>query len=57
MTEGYLPFYDENLSNLYSKIIFEELVMPTFMNSEAADLIRKLLNTSPERRPSFEDIM
>lgn len=52
-----MPFYDENLSNLYSKIIFTELQIPLGVNRQAADLLQKLLNTVAARRPTFEEIL
>ena len=54
---GYLPFYDENISNLYSMIIFGSLEIPSTVNTEAADLIRKLLDTNPKSRPTLEEAM
>ncbi len=57
LTTGQLPFFDENISNLYSKIIFGELVIPNTINQEAVALLRLILNTSPAKRPSFGDIL
>lgn len=55
--QGYLPFFDENISNLYSKIIFGELVIPQNLNKQAADLLQKVLQTSPRDRPSLDEIL
>lgn len=54
---GYLPFFEENLSDLYSKIIFGELQVPSHINSEASSLLFSILNTSPQKRPSLEAIL
>ena len=54
---GYLPFYDENLTNLYSLIIFGELELPQCLNKDAVDLVKSLLNTSAKQRPTFEEIL
>lgn len=57
MLFGRLPFYDENPSNLYSKIIFEELQLPETVNQEAAELVKSMLSTTPSRRPTIEEIL
>lgn len=54
---GYLPFYDQNISNLYSMIIFGSLEIPSTVNNEAADLIRKLLDPNPKSRPTLQQVM
>ena len=54
---GYLPFFDENIGNLYSKIIFGDLSIQPNINQQAAALLRKLLRTSPSERPSLEEIL
>lgn len=57
MMPGYLPFYDENIGDLYSKIIFGELEIPSSLNSEAVDLVKKVLNTNSNERISIEEIL
>lgn len=54
---GYLPFDDEDLTNLYSKILKGEFVIPSHVSKEAADLIRKILKTDPSERTSLKDII
>ena len=51
---GYLPFEDPNTSNLYKKILNGEYELPEWLSGDGKDLIRKLLNTDPEKRLSFE---
>lgn len=54
---GHLPYFDEHAADLYSKIIFEDLVMPTHLHPEAVDLLRKLLDRNPSSRPSLNDVL
>ena len=49
-----MPYFDDNVADLYSKIIFEDLALPSFLHGEAADLLRRLLSRSPADRPSVE---
>jgi serine/threonine protein kinase len=53
---GYLPFDDEDLTNLYSKILKGEFVIPNHISKEAGDLIKKILVTDPTKRISLEEI-
>ena len=55
--QGYLPYFDENLADLYSKIIFEDLEIPSHINKEAANLLRKILERTPKDRISLEEIL
>lgn len=57
LLSGHLPFYDENIQNLFTKILFEGLQIPTTLNQEAADLLGKILTTDAKKRPSLEDII
>ena len=45
------------MSNLYSKIIFGELIIPQSVNKQAADMIEKVLKTSPDERLTLEEIL
>ena len=53
---GYLPFEDPNTSQLYKKILNANYSIPKFVSSEGKDLMRRILNTDPERRYKIEDI-
>jgi len=50
MLTGLPPFYCEDVQQMYSKIMTAELQIPDSVTSDAADLIRKLLERDPERR-------
>lgn len=54
---GYLPFEDENTVQLYKKILSGEFNVPKFVSHKCRDLIRCILNTNPETRYSFGDIL
>ena len=51
---GYLPFEDQNTSQLYKKILGGEYSIPSFISADAKDLMQKILNTDPETRINFE---
>jgi 5'-AMP-activated protein kinase catalytic alpha subunit len=47
---GYLPFEDPNTTNLYQKILKGDFQIPRFISKEAADLLKCILCTDPEKR-------
>lgn len=53
---GYLPFEDPNTTTLYQKILKGEFQIPKFVSKEAADLLRCILCTDPEKRYKIPDI-
>jgi hypothetical protein len=53
---GYLPFEDPNTSNLYRKILSGEYKTPKWISPEVKDLIRKILETKPEKRLTIAKI-
>ncbi|KAL0206953.1 hypothetical protein P9112_012664 [Eukaryota sp. TZLM1-RC] len=53
---GYLPFENPSIPNLYSKILSGTFTIPSFVSSEASDLIRKLLTVDPQRRCTIDGI-
>jgi 5'-AMP-activated protein kinase, catalytic alpha subunit len=53
---GYLPFDDEDISVLYSKILKGEFEVPSYLSSEATDLLRNILVTDPQRRITFAEL-
>ncbi|KAI3703523.1 hypothetical protein L1987_73663 [Smallanthus sonchifolius] len=54
---GFLPFHDENLTNLYRKIFKAEYEFPPWFSPETRKLISKILMADPQRRISIEGIM
>lgn len=56
MTCGYLPFEDPNTSKLYKKILNCDYLMPPFISKQNKDLIKKVLNTDPQKRFTIPDI-
>lgn len=53
---GYLPFEDPDTSTLYKKILAGDYKIPKFVSNEGKDLIRKILNTDPNKRYTLEQI-
>lgn len=53
---GYLPFEDPNTTNLYQKILKGEFQIPKFVSKDAAELLRSILCTDPEKRFKISDI-
>jgi 5'-AMP-activated protein kinase catalytic alpha subunit len=53
---GFLPFEDPDTSKLYKKILSGEFKIPSFVSKDAADLLKKILNTEPELRYKISDI-
>lgn len=53
---GYLPFDDEDISALYSKILQGQFEIPSHVSYEAADLLRKILVTDPNRRITIPEL-
>ena len=43
MMAGYPPFYDDDITNTYKKILKHQYVFPAHFSFAARDLIRKLL--------------
>ncbi|KAI8811882.1 kinase-like domain-containing protein [Cladochytrium replicatum] len=50
MITGLPPFYDENVNEMYRKILTDELKFPDDMSDTARDLLSKLLNRDPTAR-------
>ena len=53
---GYLPFEDPNTTTLYQKILRGDFTVPKFVSKEAADLMKSILCTDPEKRFKMQDI-
>ncbi len=50
MLTGLPPYYDENVSEMYKKILKSPLIFPDGMDPDAKDLLKRLLNRDPNRR-------
>jgi 5'-AMP-activated protein kinase catalytic alpha subunit len=53
---GYLPFDDNDTQKLYRKIMRGEFSIPSSVSPSAKDLIKKILNTNPNKRYTIEEI-
>jgi 5'-AMP-activated protein kinase catalytic alpha subunit len=53
---GTLPFEDEQLKGLYSKICAGTFTMPNYLSTGAKDLIRSMLNTDPRQRITISQV-
>lgn len=56
MVCGYLPFEDPNTNKLYKKILACDYLIPGFITPQSKDLIKKILNTDPNKRLKIEQI-
>ncbi|KAJ3211351.1 hypothetical protein HDU67_004585 [Dinochytrium kinnereticum] len=50
MLTGLPPFYDENVNEMYKKILKDEITFPEEVGPAAKDLLKKLLNRDPSQR-------
>ncbi|KAG2931884.1 hypothetical protein PC129_g10978 [Phytophthora cactorum] len=57
MVCGFLPFEDSNTNMLYKKILSANYKMPTFLSANVQDLIRRILETDPEKRYTVDKIL
>ena len=53
---GRLPFDDEHIPSLFAKIAKGQYVVPNYMSSGAAALIKKMLAVNPVHRATIEEI-
>jgi len=56
MTVGYLPFEDKDTNKLYKKILGCDYLMPGFLSQQAKELIKLIIQVTPEKRASIEEI-
>lgn len=54
---GYLPFHDRNVMAMYKKIYRGEFRCPRWFSPELTRLCSRLLETNPEKRFTFPEIM
>jgi serine/threonine protein kinase len=53
---GKFPFDEEILSVLFNKIMMMDFEIPDFVSVEVSNLIRKILQASPLKRATIDDI-
>lgn len=53
---GFLPFEDQNTSNLYNKILRAEYQLPRFVSKAAKEIISGMLTTDPTARLDFDAV-
>ncbi|KAI0202025.1 protein kinase SNF1 [Astrocystis sublimbata] len=53
---GRLPFDDDHIPSLFAKIQRGVFTIPQWIKPQAADLIRKMLQTNPVQRATIDDI-
>jgi len=56
MLTGLPPFYNQDVQEMYRKIMMEKLTFPHFISAEARSLLEQLLERDPEKRladPNF----
>ncbi|KAI4344379.1 hypothetical protein L6164_011613 [Bauhinia variegata] len=54
---GYLPFNDQNLMNLYKKVIRAEYACPSWFTQSQKKLIARLLEPNPRKRITISEIV
>ncbi|KAH3681155.1 hypothetical protein WICPIJ_007850 [Wickerhamomyces pijperi] len=54
---GHLPFDDDNIKVLLTKVQTGTFTIPSYISREAGDLIRRMLVTDPEKRIRIFDII
>ncbi|CAM8921576.1 unnamed protein product [Rhodiola kirilowii] len=54
---GYLPFQDPNMTVMFRKIYRGQFRCPRWFSPELVKLLRRLLNTNPEKRITIPQIM
>ena len=53
---GYLPFEDDNNDILFKQILSGKIDYPKHLSEVSKDLLRKIIETNPEKRIKIEDI-
>ncbi|XP_012283740.1 maternal embryonic leucine zipper kinase [Orussus abietinus] len=53
---GFLPFDDNNIENLYRKILSGKYDEPSWLSSSSRRLIRSMLQTDPKKRITVEEL-
>ena len=53
MTVGYLPFEDPDTNKLYKKILSCEYLVPGYVDKQAKDLMKYIMEIDPKKRYSI----
>ena len=53
---GYLPFEDENNDILFKQILEGKIDYPSYLSDLSKDLLKKIIETNPEKRIKIEEI-
>ncbi len=56
MTVGYLPFEDADTNKLYKKILSCEYLVPGYVDKQAKDMMKHIMQIDPKKRYNIEDI-
>jgi len=56
MLVGYLPFEDNDTTELYRKILSGKFEQPDFLSADVIDILKKILDTNPDTRLNVEGI-
>ena len=56
MVCGYLPFEDQNTSNLYKTILSGKIPFPSTATPKFMNLMSRILEVEPSKRATIEDI-
>jgi hypothetical protein len=56
LTTGLLPFDDDNLQVLLSKILTQEVDYPSFLSTSVVDLLRRMLTKNPDFRITLQQM-
>nr|AAD31900.1 putative serine/threonine protein kinase [Mesembryanthemum crystallinum] len=54
---GFLPFHDDNIIRMYRKVFKGDFTCPSWLSSQARDLITRLLDINPATRITVSEIM
>jgi len=56
MTVGYLPFEDSDTNKLYKKILSCEYLVPGYVDKQAKDIMKNIMQIDPKKRYKIADI-
>ena len=56
MTVGYLPFEDSDTNKLYKKILSCEYLVPGYVDKQAKDIMKHIMQIDPKKRFKIADI-
>ena len=56
MTVGYLPFEDSDTNKLYKKILSCEYLVPGYVDKQAKDMMKHIMQSDPKQRYKIKDI-